>query len=81
LNQEADFALLFAVAHEVPDRDALFSNLHKMLKNGGLLLFSEPSGHVNVKDFEASVSLAQKAGFKVKSQVKVSRSHSVLLEK
>ncbi len=51
LREKADFALLFAVAHEVPNRQELFDNLAFMLKPDASLLFSEPKGHVSTDDF------------------------------
>jgi ubiquinone/menaquinone biosynthesis C-methylase UbiE len=63
MEQIADFALLFAVAHEVPDQESLFANLYRMLKHGANLYFSEPPGHVKPREFVRSVNLAEKAGF------------------
>jgi ubiquinone/menaquinone biosynthesis C-methylase UbiE len=68
LDQLADFALLFAVAHEVPDREILFINLYRMLKPGAHLFFGEPPGHVKKEEFDQSVSLAEKAGFYLVSE-------------
>jgi len=81
LNQHADFALLFAVAHEVPDREQLFKNLYGMLKSKSILLFSEPAGHVPLSDFLQSISYAEKAGFIPLIQPKIGKGHSILLEK
>jgi ubiquinone/menaquinone biosynthesis C-methylase UbiE len=81
LEQEVDFALLFAVAHEVPDREQLFRDLYGMMKGVSFLLFAEPTSHVNIREFEESVSIAEKAGFKKIKPLIISRSHSVLLEK
>jgi len=81
LTQSIDFALLFAVAHEVPDRKQLFRFLYGMMKNKSLLLFSEPSGHVSEKDFEQSVSYAENAGFRKLNPLKIKREYSILLEK
>lgn len=63
MDQVADFALLFAVAHEVPDQMELFKNLYRMLKPGATLYFAEPAGHVRPASFKRSISLARKAGF------------------
>lgn len=76
-----DFVLLFAAAHEVPDQEALFRELVKVLKRGGRLLFSEPSGHVSKSKFEASVRIAEDKGLFISSRVTIRSSHSILLEK
>ncbi len=81
MEESADFALLFFVAHEVPDREKLFNNLHRMLKPQSLLYFAEPAGHVKKEAFEQSVALARKAGFTVLGPANVSKTHSVLLQK
>ncbi len=67
MDQIADFALLFAVAHEVPDQETLFINLYRMLKPGAHLFFGEPPGHVKKEEFDQSVLLAVKAGFSLVS--------------
>jgi ubiquinone/menaquinone biosynthesis C-methylase UbiE len=41
-----DLALLFAVVHEIPDQEKLFREVLTTLKEGSLILISEPSGHV-----------------------------------
>jgi len=65
MSQVADFALLFAVAHEVPDQESLFNHLYAMLKPGAHLYFAEPPGHVSACDFDRSIAFAEKAGFRV----------------
>jgi ubiquinone/menaquinone biosynthesis C-methylase UbiE len=81
MEQVADFGLLYAVAHEVPDRGKLFITLASMIKPKGRLLFAEPQGHVTHKDFEESVALAEKAGF-IKVDVRPDKKcFSILLEK
>jgi SAM-dependent methyltransferase len=76
-----DFALLFAVVHEVPDAASLFQQVFAALKPGASLLFSEPKGHVTRPAFEASLKLAEGAGFVVESEPTIARSHSALLRK
>jgi len=76
-----DFILLCAVAHEVPDRDQLFSTLCKLLKEKGQLLFIEPAGHVSQKNFEESVTFAEKAGFRRINSLIIKKSHAVLMQK
>ena len=81
LEETANFALLFAVVHEVPDKEKLFRDIFQMLKPGGRVLFAEPKGHINTTDFENSSDRAKKAGFKPVSKLNISRSHAVLFEK
>jgi ubiquinone/menaquinone biosynthesis C-methylase UbiE len=77
-----DFLLLFAVLHEVPGKEALFSQVYRALKPGGRVLLAEPRGHVNQNAFDASMALALRNGFTMAGHPPaVWRSHSVLLEK
>jgi len=76
-----DFVLLFAVAHEVPDQEILFRELYQALKQGGRMLFSEPSGHLSRAEYEASVSLAESQGFRRVEPVRIRGGFSLLMEK
>ena len=80
-NSAADFALLFAVAHEVPDKAGLFRFLAGSLKRSGLLLFAEPTGHVSSVEFENSLDLAEQAGLRKVKSLNIQRSHAALLQK
>lgn len=62
---ELDFVLLFFVVHEVPDKKQLFSDLYRMLKPGGRILFAEPNGHVSQQAFEDSIMTALGTGLKL----------------
>ena len=81
LNEKIDFALALAVVHEVPDTNALFSQIYTSLKPTGKLLVSEPKAHVSENDFNKSVSVAEGNGFKVVERPKIGRSCSVVLVK
>ena len=74
-----DFAFAFALVHEVPDKNLLFSEIHRAMKPAAKLLLAEPRGHVSKKDFDRTVSLAQSRGFDVVGDLKIRRSHAVLL--
>jgi len=76
-----DFALAFAMVHEVPDPAALFKDIHHALKSGGKLLFAEPAGHVWPKAFEASLEQAKEAGFVIETGPKLRRFHSAVLKR
>lgn len=77
----ADFALLFAVAHEVSNKRKLFADLAHMLKPKGKLLFSEPKGHVSLDAFKKSIALANEAGFVQKETLDIKGGYSVVLER
>lgn len=79
--EEIDFALAFAVVHEVPDASRLLFEISSAVKPVGRLLISEPKGHVTDQDFTRTVALAEDGGFVTIERPKISRSLSVLLEK
>ncbi|MDP2886294.1 MAG: class I SAM-dependent methyltransferase [Ignavibacteria bacterium] len=76
-----DFALAFAVVHEVPDAKRLLSEIHAALNTGGHLLLSEPSGHVSEGAFAKTLSVAESVGFRVAATAAIRRGHSKLLTK
>ena len=76
-----DFVLVFALAHEVPDKERLFSEIYHTMKRDGNLLLAEPTGHVSKPDFEKTVSIAQSEGFAVLHDLNIRRSRAVLLQR
>ena len=64
-----DFALAFAMVHEVPAPERLLAEIHACLKppavsaSGGLLLVAEPRLHVPARAFSRLRALAASAGF------------------
>jgi ubiquinone/menaquinone biosynthesis C-methylase UbiE len=76
-----DFALAFAMVHEVGDPSRLFAQIRAALKPAGRLLFAEPKGHVTVDAFAKSVAAAEAAGFRSICHLRITRSHAVLLER
>lgn len=76
-----DFTMLFAVAHEVPDKEQLFKDLFLTMKPGGKVLFAEPKGHVSPEAFEKSLNLAKAAGFKLLDEKPMPGGLSAFLEK
>jgi SAM-dependent methyltransferase len=76
-----DFALAYAVVHEMPDAARFFSEIAVALRPGGTLLLAEPAGHVKPPEFEAEITLAAQAGLKIVDRLSIRRSHSALLEK
>ena len=76
-----DFALAVFVLHEIPDQSRFLTEVGETLKPSGRFLISEPKGHVRESDFEKSVSLAERANFRVVDRPRFSRALSVLLER
>jgi 2-polyprenyl-3-methyl-5-hydroxy-6-metoxy-1,4-benzoquinol methylase len=78
---KVDFALAFAMVHEVPQKQELFKDIRSALKETGQLLFAEPAGHVTADAFDRSLDLAKEAGFVVLNRPQIARSHAALLKK
>jgi ubiquinone/menaquinone biosynthesis C-methylase UbiE len=76
-----DFAVAFAVVHEVPDARSLFAGVFQSLKSGGRCLIAEPKGHVSTHEFEQTLSAAEQTGFSVEGNPKISRCHTAVLLK
>jgi 2-polyprenyl-3-methyl-5-hydroxy-6-metoxy-1,4-benzoquinol methylase len=74
-----DFALAFAVMHEVPEPAKFLAEIRESLAPGGRLLMAEPAGHVTPDEFEETVKLAVEAGFSVSERPCIRRSRAVLL--
>jgi ubiquinone/menaquinone biosynthesis C-methylase UbiE len=81
LSGQINFALLFAMVHEVPDQGALFTTIGKLLQSGSFALFAEPRGHVSEAAFNHSLQLASEAGLEVSQNLRVNGSHAVVLVK
>jgi ubiquinone/menaquinone biosynthesis C-methylase UbiE len=81
LEGEIDFALAYAVVHEVPDAASFLAEIGGALAPGGRLLIAEPSGHVSREALEGTTAAAQEAGLSVVDRPDIKRSRAVLLEK
>jgi ubiquinone/menaquinone biosynthesis C-methylase UbiE len=81
LKEKIDFALTFAMVHEVPDTPLLFTEIFNALKPKGHLLVSEPAGHVSQEAFENTISIAKQKGFTLIERPIIRRSLSALFQK
>jgi ubiquinone/menaquinone biosynthesis C-methylase UbiE len=82
VSETVDFILAFYMVHEIPDKDALFRQLNKILSDQGQCLLVEPKlFHVSEKDFQATLRLAQNNGFEIFPGPKLLASWSAILEK
>jgi SAM-dependent methyltransferase len=74
-----DFALAFALVHEVPDAARFFAEVAAALKPGGRLLVAEPTGRVSAAEFGETLGAAARAGFRVEARPAIRSSHAALL--
>jgi ubiquinone/menaquinone biosynthesis C-methylase UbiE len=81
LEAKVDFALAFAMVHEVPDATSFLGALAATLRSGGKLLVAEPIAHVTKNDFSATLAAAEQAGLHVDRRPKIALSHAALLVK
>ena len=76
-----DVAIAYHVIHEVNNPESFFREAFNALKSKGKLLFSEPKGHVSKTEFDKSISIAEKAGFKTNQTDGLPKTLSAILEK
>jgi len=81
LNGTADFALAFAVVHEMPSAGRIFREAAAALKPGALLFLAEPAGHVTAEKFQQELGAAQVAGLDEINRPTVHRSRAAVLRK
>lgn len=76
-----DFALAFAMIHELPDADSFLKEVYAALKPGAITFVAEPKGHVSKSAFSKTMDKAKAAGFKVEGGPKIWGSHTAILRK
>ncbi|MBW1781702.1 MAG: methyltransferase domain-containing protein [Deltaproteobacteria bacterium] len=81
LSGQVDFTAAIHVVHEVPDQALFFTEIWKALRPGGRLLVVEPKGHVSKEQFEETVAMAEKAGFRQDASPKKAGGRSISLIK
>ena len=76
-----DFALAFAMLHEVPDAARLLAEIHACLKPAGRLLIAEPRLHVSASAFAHELALAASAGLVLREEPHVRWCRAAVLER
>jgi SAM-dependent methyltransferase len=76
---KVDFALAFALVHELPDAGRFFAEVRATLAPRGKVLVAEPAGHVKPAEFEESMAAAARAGLRREAGPRVWRSHTAVL--
>ncbi|HYL81869.1 MAG TPA: methyltransferase domain-containing protein, partial [Candidatus Acidoferrum sp.] len=76
-----DFALAFAVVHEMPDPPGFLAGVARVLKPGARCLLAEPQGHVAAPAFEATLAAAAQAGLSLVGRPAIRWSRAAVLKK
>jgi ubiquinone/menaquinone biosynthesis C-methylase UbiE len=79
LAAKVDFALAFAMVHEVPNAATFLAEVAAALRPGGRLLVAEPIIHVKKKDFSTTLRAAESAGLRVDKRPAIPLSHAAVL--
>jgi len=79
--ENVDFALLFYMVHEIPNKEKFFNEIVNILKPNGQIHIIEPPFHVSKTEFEETVRKAQEAGLTEVERPKVFLSRTVVLKK
>jgi len=78
---QVDFALAFAVVHELPAAGPFFLEIASALKPAASLLVAEPKGHVKPTEIASELEAAAQAGLELVDRPPIRRSHAALLKK
>ena len=81
LDVSVDFALAFAMVHEVSLRRTLLEQIHRCLKPDGKFLVAEPWLHVSGEDFEKTVAIAEEVGLRACEHPSVRMCRAVVFTK
>lgn len=76
-----EFALAFAVVHEMPESPRFFADLARVLRPGARCLLAEPKGHVGAAAFEAMLAIARQAGLALGDRPVIRRCRAAVLQK
>ena len=79
IDTPADFALAFAVVHEVSDTERFLAQVCSCLKPEARFLVAEPRLHVSAEAFQRMLALARAVGLVVLEQAPVRLSRAVVL--
>ena len=81
LDVTLDFALAFWMLHETPDPEVFLSEVHRLLRPGGMLLVTEPSGHVTDAMMQDEIDAADRQGFQSEPPQAITLSRVALFRK
>lgn len=64
LSDRVDFVAALHMVHEIPDPTFFLTEVWTVLKSDGRLLVVEPRHHVSAHEFDHTIALAERVGFK-----------------
>jgi ubiquinone/menaquinone biosynthesis C-methylase UbiE len=76
-----DFALAFAMIHELPDAGRFLDEMRHAIGPNRKLLVAEPKGHVKEADFAALMETAKRTGFQVAAGPEIRSSWTAILRR
>lgn len=76
---KVDFALAFAMVHELADASGFFRDVARALVPGGRLLIAEPRGHVSDEELRKTRDTAAAAGLQLVEHPAIRGSRTALL--
>jgi len=78
---QIDFALAFAVVHEIPDVPTFWGNVARALKPGTACLIAEPRGHVSAQAFAQTLDVARQHSLRNVAVPRIVWCHAAVLRK
>jgi ubiquinone/menaquinone biosynthesis C-methylase UbiE len=81
LKEKIDFVFAFYVIHELSNKKSFFDEISKITKKNSKLFIVEPRFHVSKENFEKTIKMAEKAGFKIIEKPKIFLSIAIIMEK
>ncbi len=76
-----DFIFAFYVINQVKDKEKMFGQLNKILKDKEKMFIAEPKFHISRNEFEEELEAAEKQGFKIIKRPRFWLSRVAVLEK
>lgn len=81
VKDSVNFILAFYVVHEVPSQKDFFREAHALLKEGGKVFVAEPKFRVSKEEFEETLDIAKKEGFKIEKRPMVFLSRAAVMKR
>ena len=76
---QVDFAMAFAMVHEVPDPHALLGEIATLLKPEARFLLAEPRAHITPSAFNRTLEIARTVGLLPCAEPRIAMCRAVLL--